>query len=240
MTDNAELLHKGIDLADGEDYHGAISVFDRVIENDPNCAHAYFERGMASLSLDNSHRAIADFDKALELNPDDGASRDWRAKALRDIGDKEGAALEQLENLRRNPNGIHEGMGVCPQDWAECAESFIAIGQIDKARELLEEYFSGPVHNVTEYECYCTAPMRIFARLLLAAEELGEAHRYSREAVEHQHSCPADEELHGIILVSLGRIDEAEAIYREGQTGLPPGITVMDDLRVAIDTTKES
>lgn len=176
------------------------------------------------LNLNRDADAIPDFDRVLAIDSDFPGGRDWRARALESLGNHRQAATERLENLRRNPDGPHAGMGVSPQDWADCAKAFIAAGDREMARKLLEEYFEGPVQKVTQYKCYATAPMRVITRLLLNAGDVDSAFKFAADAAQNEHCCPADEELYGVILASLGRIAEAKTIYERLTKGLPLGV----------------
>lgn len=235
MTDSKALVHQAIDLSDDENYQGAVELLTEAIAIDPGNAQAYFERGMALLNLDRDADAIPDFDRALAIDSDFPGARDWRARALESLGDHRQAATDRLEALRRNPDGRHAGMGVSPQDWADCAEAFIAAGDRETARTLLEEYFEGPVRKVTQYRCYATAPMRVMARLLLNAGETDSAFKFAADAAQDEHCCPADEALYGVILASRGCMAEAKTIYEKLTKGLPPGVAYAEDLKAAIE-----
>ena len=238
MPDSTRLVHKAIDLSDQEDYPGAIRLLTEAIVADPGNAQAYFERGMALLNLDRDAEAIPDFDQALSIDPDYAGARDWRAKALDTLGDHRQAATERLKQLRKNRNGKH-GMGVSPQDWADCAEAFIAAGDRDTAQSVLSEYFDGPVRKVTQYQRYATAPMRVMARLLLDGGETDLAFQFASDAARNEHNCPADQELYGMLLASRGGIAEAEQIYRDLTAKLPPGMRYAEDLKTAIEEHKQ-
>ena len=240
MADATSLIHQAIDLADAEDYAGALAILNEAITSAPEDAQAYFERGMVLLNLDRDADAIPDFEQALRIDPEFPGARQWRATALSALGDHLQAANDRLEELRRNPDGPHAGMGVSPQAWADCAAAFMSAGDLQSARDLLVEYFHGPVDHVTHYQCHATAPMRALARLLLDAGELELAFQYAADASAHQHSCPADKELYGVLLAYRGRVADAEGIYAELTEGLPPGVRYAEDLRDAIEKHKRS
>lgn len=239
MSDSTSLVHRAIDLSDDEDYEGALELLTEAIDTDPGNAQAYFERGIALLNLDRDADAIPDFDRALSIDPAFPGARDWRARALESLGDHRQAALDRLEELRRNPDGPHTGMGVSPKNWADCADAFIAAGDPETARTLLLEYFDGPVRKVTQYRSYATAPMRALARLLLKAGDLESAFRFAADAVQDDHHCPADEELYGVVLASQGRLAEAEGVYQKLTEGLPPGARYAEDLKAAIEERRK-
>src|SRR5262245_10888140 len=115
MTHTAELVHRAIDLSDAEDYRGAVNLLTQAISADASNAQAFFERGMALLNLDQAADAIADFDRALTIDPAFPGARDWRARTLESLGSHQQAAEDRLRELRANPDGPHPGMGVSPQ-----------------------------------------------------------------------------------------------------------------------------
>ena len=139
--ESTRLVHRGIDLADDENYSGAMRYFTRAIEIDAGNEQAYFERGMAQLGLEKDREAITDFEQALKLDPKYPGARSWLARTLAGLGEHRRAAEEWLRLLRDEPNGdLH--MGVSPVDWAECAGEFALAGDRDTAIVLLEEYFA--------------------------------------------------------------------------------------------------
>lgn len=66
-----------------------ISVLDRCIQMTPNCARAYFYRGMLYKRSDEPNKALKDFKKAAELNPRNlDAMREVRLHHMRGLGSK--------------------------------------------------------------------------------------------------------------------------------------------------------
>jgi tetratricopeptide (TPR) repeat protein len=194
MADDAiGLIHKAIDRSDGGDYEGAVKLLTRAINADPTNPQAYHERAMAFLNLKRDREALADFGKALDLNPRFPGARSWRARTLAGQGDQRGAAEDWLQELRDRPNGPYEGMGVCPQTWADCAEQFALAGDSARAVELLEEYLARYAVHVTSYACYETAPLRLLARLLEQAGDTERAAELRARARASPHRVPADE-----------------------------------------------
>ena len=208
-------MSQAIDLSDDEDYHGAISLLTRSICEDGGSAQAFFERGMALLNLDRDGEAIGDFDSALALNPEFPGARDWRAKTLETLGNHQAAAKDRLKALREKPDGPYEGMGVSPQKWADCAEAFVKAGEPKRATELLEEYFASYSDKVTSYARSETAPMRVFARLLIQSGELERALRFAQRAYASKHQCPVDIAILATALEAIGNLDEARSVCRE-------------------------
>jgi predicted Zn-dependent protease len=193
MADAAtRLIHKAIDLTDDGDHEGAVKLLTRAIKANPANPQAYHERAMSLLNLDRPHAALADFDRALELDPKFPGARDWRARTLADLGEHLASAEERLLDLRDHTDGPHAGMGVSPQRWADCAEEFAKAGDPAKAVELLEEYLAEHASRVTAYACYETAPLRALARLLADAGQLRRAQELAARACASPHTVPAD------------------------------------------------
>ena len=110
----------------------------RAAEADPGNAQAYFERGMVFMNLDRNADAVADFSRALEIDPKYSGALDWRRRALASLGEFQRAAEDCLKDLEDNPEGPHKGMGANPQRWADCAETLMKAGKSTRAEELLE------------------------------------------------------------------------------------------------------
>ncbi|MEO1272229.1 MAG: tetratricopeptide repeat protein [Myxococcota bacterium] len=204
--------HRGIDLSDAEKWTAAIVAFDRAIAISPDFAQAWFERGMAKLNLDRDAEAIADFDRALAIQPNFPGALDWRSHALSSLGDHKSAAETALASLRANPNGPHDGMGVCPQSWADCAEEFIKAGLQDQATALLEEYFAQHASKVTVYVVYETSPMLLLAQLRRRQGAAAEAVKLMRSAVASAHCVPADSLHLALALEAAGELAEAREL----------------------------
>jgi len=215
MSDSTKLVHEAIDLSDSEDYSGALELLTRAISANSNNAQAYFERGMVLLNLDRDADAIPDFDRALSIDSDFPGARDWRSRAMASLGDHQSAAEDRLRDLNAHPDGRHEGMGVCPQDWADCAQAFINAGNHSKALELLENYFSQYAHKVSSYACYETAPMRMLANLLIQTGDSDRAVKLASDAYASDHQCPMDVLNYALVLESSGDLVAARQICDE-------------------------
>src|SRR5687768_45478 len=138
MADAERLIHQAIDCTDDGDYEGAVKLLTQAVKADPTNPQAYHERAMALANLNRDREAIADFERALELDPVCPGAREWLARTLRGLGEHGRSAEEWLRHLRDEPDGP-PGMGVCPQSWADCAEQFALAGDPARATELLEE-----------------------------------------------------------------------------------------------------
>jgi tetratricopeptide (TPR) repeat protein len=193
MTEAAtRLIHEAIDLSDDGDHEAVVALLTRAIEADPANPQAYHERAMALLELDRESEALADLDRALVLDPAFPGARDWRARTLAALGEHRASAEDRLRDLRDHPDGPHAGLGVSPQQWADCAEAFARAGDPARAVELLEEYLARHASRVKAYACYETAPLRVLARLLADAGELERARELAARACASPHRVPAD------------------------------------------------
>lgn len=54
---------------DKEDYPKALSYFNKTLQSDSSYSYAYYSRGNCYLQLNESEKALADFDHAVRLNP---------------------------------------------------------------------------------------------------------------------------------------------------------------------------
>jgi tetratricopeptide (TPR) repeat protein len=75
-----------------KDYRGAVGVYDRAIAADPLLREAYLHRGIAHRKLGDFEHALADLDKAIELDPNTGRAFAERART-------------RLEQLMARANG---------------------------------------------------------------------------------------------------------------------------------------
>ena len=169
-------------------------------------------------ALDLIHRdadAAADFDRALDLDPNFPGAREWKACAAESLGDLRTAAEERLKNVRTNSEGSHQGMGVSPQAWADCASVVMNAGAHGAARQLLEEYFATYAQKVTHYVRAETAPMRLLAKLLIDSGNVDEAVKYASRAYTSMHKVPSDLLTYALSLESASRFEEARVVCDE-------------------------
>ena len=215
MSDPIEIVRRAIELSEDEDYTGALNLLTDAIAADSTNAQAYFERGIALMNLDRDADAVADFDRALTIDPQFPGALDWRSRAHATLGSHRQAAEDRLRDLRNRPDGPHQGLGVSPQKWADCAQAFIDAGEPQRARELLEEYFADHVGRVTSYARFETAPMRILAKLLIQAGEPDRACEFARQAHASNHQCPADILVFALALEAVADLDAARRVCAE-------------------------
>ena len=66
-------------------------------------ARQYFNQGVEKYEAGNSQGAIADFTKAIEINPQDAGAYSNRGSAKDDLGDYQGAIVDYDKALEINP-----------------------------------------------------------------------------------------------------------------------------------------
>ena len=89
--DNVPKLLQQAKLYSKVDRSKAIDLYYRVLALDSTVVTAYYERGVLEFKVDSVDRALADFDKALELNPDLQLLHVFKGFANRRKGDYESA-----------------------------------------------------------------------------------------------------------------------------------------------------
>ena len=68
-----EHLNRAETYTDRDKYEKGIEELNKAIQLDPDYAKAYYDRGLAYISLSQNQRAIRDFDKAIQLSPINGS-----------------------------------------------------------------------------------------------------------------------------------------------------------------------
>lgn len=207
MNLDTEII-RAIDYSDNEDYQKAIDICTEIVNSNPNYDRAYFERAMAYLNIDKDNLAINDFKKLLQLNPKYPGAKSWYSKTLSGLGDLKLSADLKLSELRDNPDGKY-GMGISPQSWAECAESYYKAGDIGKAEEILTEYFDVQISKVDKYICDETAPRRVLTKILIDTGRFQQALKEATITMKSQHKVPVDYELFIESLILNGQMGAA-------------------------------
>ena len=77
-VDPNSMLNLGIKLYNEKNLDGALAKFDQVVKDNPNLATAYYYRGLTYLGLNKSAEAKADFQKLLELDPNNPNAEEAR------------------------------------------------------------------------------------------------------------------------------------------------------------------
>jgi tetratricopeptide (TPR) repeat protein/S1-C subfamily serine protease len=97
------LNEKGLILCRYKKYPDAIAIYDLIIRKQPGSS-AYNNRGNAKSDLGNKQAAIADYDRAIQLNPNHANAYSNRGNAKSDLGNKQAAIIDYGRAIQLNPN----------------------------------------------------------------------------------------------------------------------------------------
>lgn len=84
------------------DQKGAIEVYSTILAQDDDFVTAYISRGSAYLDLGDVDKAISDYNKAIELTPDDAQIYAYRGQAFYQIAEYEKAMADYNQALTRD------------------------------------------------------------------------------------------------------------------------------------------
>lgn len=118
-----------ISLAMANDYADAIEQFGIVIQEQPNYANAYFNRGELHFQTDDFEKAITDYSAALRLQPNDAQFRNSRAHSLLMLNRNKEALADYRKAAELEPT---KG-----EWWADLADAYQFLGQ---DREAMSAY----------------------------------------------------------------------------------------------------
>ena len=96
------LNEKALILSLKKQYAAEINLHDEIINKQPQY-YSYNNRGLAKLDLGNKQEAIADFDRAIALNPKYAHTYVNRGNAKSSLGDKQGAITDFSQAITLNP-----------------------------------------------------------------------------------------------------------------------------------------
>jgi tetratricopeptide (TPR) repeat protein len=91
---------RGLALAAGNDYAGAIRDYSRALEIRPDDGGLLVQRGWAYLVVNSPQLALGDFDAAIKLHPADGDAFNGRGTARVRLGDHRAAVADARAALR--------------------------------------------------------------------------------------------------------------------------------------------
>jgi type IV pilus assembly protein PilF len=180
-------------------YGPALACLNRWIEAEPATAKAYHWRGWVYEHLEETERAIKDYERALELSPDLGEVRFRLAEIMLDKVDALGA-LAYLEPLiKQSPQR--------PDVTAMVGRCRYQQGEVEEARRLMETAAKARPDD---------GPLLItLARLEMAEEKPIEAERWSRQALKADSTNADAEDLLEKSLRVQGRSKEADAALEQ-------------------------
>jgi tetratricopeptide (TPR) repeat protein len=138
-TDYWSLQRLGLCLCDlgrgPEDFAGAVRVFTGCILRRPEHAHVYFCRGIAYRKLGQPDKALADFSRAVDLDP--SLVNAWTSKGVArlDLGQRDGAIADFSRAIELDPRfalaWFNRGTA-----WRDKAQPDKAIADLSRAIEL--------------------------------------------------------------------------------------------------------
>ena len=139
--DPVVLMMKGRCLEAEEKWSDAVAAFSQVAQLKPDCAEAYYHRGLVLLRMRESANALKDFSQAIELRPDASEPRVARAELYEQTGEIESAAADatlaiELGSRQSRPYLILARIGALGGDWAlasSAAGKAIELGAGDAA-----------------------------------------------------------------------------------------------------------
>src|SRR5262245_44335514 len=115
-----------------------------------------------------------------------------------------------LSELHARPEPF-EGMGVSPNDWADCAAYFVRAGQPDRAIKTLEEYFRKHANRVTAYADASSATVRLYAEPMLKKAEFQKYRTMADLSLVHPYFRPIDRRVWVRTLAATGEVERARS-----------------------------
>lgn len=143
----AENLATGANLVRRRAWAEAIAVFDRALAADPNGLEALVERGKCHFIEESHEAAVADFEKALEIDPGNSRAKMWHGLSKCRYGD----SSERLEGI----DEFWQTLGEHPDD-PECL--------LEAARLCVE--LASLTQNLVERDALINAGCKWVGRLL--------------------------------------------------------------------------
>ena len=83
-----------------EQYDEALGVFNKVIEQEPEFSASYANRGILHDRMQNYTAAIADYEKAIQLDPEIADGPSWITRFLRNQAEKPPTILDRMKYLQ--------------------------------------------------------------------------------------------------------------------------------------------
>lgn len=104
FSENPKFIHANRGIARTlvllEQYDEALSVFNTVIEQEPEFSASYANRGILHDRMQNYPAAIADYEKAIQLDPEIAEGPSWLTRFLRNQAEKPPTILDRMEYLK--------------------------------------------------------------------------------------------------------------------------------------------
>ena len=119
----------------GGDRQAAIADLDKVIEQDPQDATAFYNRGLTYYDLKDYAAALADYARAIELDPQDAQAYNNRGLTYYDLKDNDAALADYARAIELDPQDAqaYNNRGLTYYDLKDCAA---ALADYARAIEL--------------------------------------------------------------------------------------------------------
>jgi regulator of sirC expression with transglutaminase-like and TPR domain len=148
MSDFQKLIQEGVALYEKGQWDEAIAVFSKALSiavNNTEKSVAYNNRGNTYNEKGEHDRAIANHNKAIELNPKEGEGYSNRGVAYNNKGEHDRAIVDHNKAIELNPKGAisYNNRGVA---YSSKGEYDRAIADYDKALEL-DPNDKSAIHN---------------------------------------------------------------------------------------------
>ena len=103
LAENPQLIHAKRGIARSlmmlERYDEALSIFNNIIEQEPEFSASYANRGILHDRMQNYTAAIADYEKAIQLDPEIAKGPTWLTRFLRNQAEKPPTILDRMNYL---------------------------------------------------------------------------------------------------------------------------------------------
>jgi tetratricopeptide (TPR) repeat protein len=124
----------------------ALTCLDLWVEREPSTARAWHWRGVALEGLDHFHKAVTQYEKALELEPERWGARLRLARLLLSLNNPESARPHLQELLRRHGDDVEVQLLQ--------AQVLRLEGKTDEAVDLLDRLLQSHPHHVDALNLY--------------------------------------------------------------------------------------
>ncbi|KAH6838164.1 Tetratricopeptide repeat superfamily protein [Perilla frutescens var. hirtella] len=149
-------LSRGIAQVNEGKYAYAISIFDKILQEEPDYPEALIGRGTAYAFQRELHAAIADFTKAIQSNPSAGEAWKRRGQARAALGESAKAIADLTKALEFEPNSpdiLHE-RGIVNfkfKDYKAAVEDLSACVEVDDQNKSAYTYLGQALSSLGEY-----------------------------------------------------------------------------------------
>ena len=205
----------------------AVEAFGKAIECDPKLAEPYYYRGIVYQRWSQNDKAIADYLKAGELDPERIAYVLAAAELMvaeRKLDDARMLLLPKLGYFEHNA-AMHELLGDIAQlggDWASAAASYERAMMIDTEAPMIGGKFVAALFDAGEYQ-KCLETVRRQRQRAQSDQASGKRFVPSIEILRYE----------GRSLAMLGRVAEARVVFSDTVREYPEDIGGWRDLATA-------